>query len=90
MSKKIENTVNETLLIEELKSLLEGKTIDFLDLEEGIKIKINGKDFKDHRFEFLHKVLNMSSKRFELMFNILDRYDNEEYWEVDIIGNEEL
>ena len=83
-------TINETLTIEELKSLLEGKTIDFLDLEEqNIKIKINGKYFDCYVFKFFVEVLNMSDKRCELMFDILERYDNGEYWKQDILDNED-
>ena len=88
----MKKTINEKLTIEELKSLLEGKTIDFLDLEEqGIKIKINGKNFDCgvFKFKFFVEVLNMSDKRCELMFDILERYDNEEYWEIDILENED-
>ena len=89
MGKK--KVINEELELEELKSLLMGKTIDFLDLEEcNTKIKINGKNFEGAGvFKFFVEVLNMSFKRTELMFDILERYDNEEYWDRDIIDNED-
>ena len=40
--------INESIEIEEIKTLLRGGTIDFLDLEDhNLKIRINGKNFKN-------------------------------------------
>lgn len=81
-------TIQEDLLIEELQSLLEGKTIDFLELEdEQVSIKISGKNFYGSVFELMQSVLKMNHKRFALMKDILERYDNEEYWNNDILDN---
>lgn len=41
-------TIKENIFVEEIQSLLMGKTIDFLDLDdEQLKIQISGKDIKD-------------------------------------------
>lgn len=79
-------TINETIQIEEIKTLLKGETIDFLELKDhNLKIKINGKDFKnDDQIKFILQVLNMKKAEFYLMDNILERYNNCEYWNEDL------
>jgi len=83
--------IKEKLCVEELTSLIQGKTIDFLDLEdEKIKIKISGEQFKDDiAFKFMARILQYDYNRFMLMMNILERYDNEAYWKrIKVIKND--
>jgi len=90
--------VEENILIEEINSLLKGNSIDFITLKNGVKIKISGKelvkpgkelsvvenevekDIKDMNNKELTELL-----RKELTSNILERYDNSEYWDHDLI-----
>lgn len=77
--------IDETLQIEELKTLLKGGTIDFLDLEEqNTKIRINGKDFDSDLIKFISQVLDMGEVEFYLMEDILERYNNGDYWDWDL------
>lgn len=80
-------TIKEDLEFEELKTLLNGGIIDFYE-DDNIKLKITGNNFKDcNDFKFILSLLNMTDKEFYLMQNILDRYNNEEYWDIDILNN---
>ena len=78
------NEVNETLCVEELKTLLSGGEINFYK-DDNIAIKINGKDFIDVNFNLMLKILNMNEERVALLENIMLRYDNEEYWDYETI-----
>ena len=82
--------IEEDLDFEELKTLLNGGTIDFYE-DERIKLKITGNNFKNQdMFKFILSLFNMSEKDYRLMENILERYDNEEYWDRDILNNSDL
>lgn len=80
-------TYTEELMAEELITILNGGVIDFMSADEteglGCNIKIIGKEFGTEQSKFMAKILQMDPKRFDLMINILDRYDNEEYWDYD-------
>ena len=80
----MEIVINETLYLEELQSLNDGKEIDFIDGEyEGVKVKV--------KITGVNMIPNYKGmvldKRRVLRENILDRYDNEEYWDQDILDN---
>jgi len=83
--------ISETIMKEELDSLSDNKTIDFINSEfNGINIiiKIKGIDTESKYEKVVRKNNNLSKiKRGLLTENILDRYDNEEYWDYDIINN---
>jgi hypothetical protein len=81
-------TIKEKMFYEELKTLLNNGEISFYE-DENLNLIISGEEFKDDMgvYNLIREILNMSIKRFALMQNILDRYDNEEYWEGDIVNN---
>ena len=80
--------IKEKMFYEELKTLLNNGEISFYE-DENLNLIISGEEFKDDMgvYNLIREILNMSIKRFALMQNILDRYDNEEYWEGDIVNN---
>jgi len=72
----------ESLELEELKSLLEGKNVGLIkDENNDVSVEINGKNFIGERFEFILNVLKMSQREFYRLENIFERYYGEEYFD---------
>lgn len=83
--------ITEELIHEELLSLLAGDEISFIE-NEDCEIKISGAQFKFEncttdedkfvrdRYKFAKTVLKLNEEDFYNMIDIMDRYNNPEYF----------
>jgi len=77
--------IKENLIIEELLSLLIGNTIEFYE-DVNIRLDISGKNLNlsEEKSELLREILLMENKELHQTIDILERYNNEEYWKEDL------
>jgi len=76
------------LCFEEMQTLMQGNTIALLENDEGETILMI-KGCKEDESEIDEETGYTKYKREALREDILHRYDNAEYWENDIIDNED-
>ena len=71
------------ILEEEIVSLLEGKNIE---LQESPEIILLGKESKigEDKVELIKEILKSTDLEFNNMVDILDRYNNQEYWDPEL------
>jgi hypothetical protein len=73
--------IKTSLFIEEIISLIKGKTIDYYE-DDNIKVQISGKDLNisENKAILMKKILDMNEKDFNNLIDIIERYDNPEYY----------
>lgn len=74
-------TIKTSLFIEEIISLIKGRTIDYYE-NDNIKVQISARDLNisENKAILMKKILDMNEKDFNNLIDIIERYDNPEYY----------
>ena len=70
-----------SLLVEELKSLITGNKIELLE-NPKVSVSGDGLGFNPIKIEMLLSIIDMSDDDSINTYDILNRYNNSEYWEL--------